>query len=519
MNRGRKSLVILLIISILAVGLTRAMVYAQRQSIEVERRRSSTHLAGVDTFALGLILGGLRGPLVMFLWTSIENQKTEKNLENIDTKIEMVRMLQPQFMSVHIFQIWNKAYNLSVQVASLANKYSMILSALEYGRKVDAEQRDNLNILAALAETYFQKLGSSAEKNYYIQRVRQDSLPQPAARRDARRDIAWQVTQHDTLLDEKGFLLPNLIQPRADRPKPRPGSTMDYDGSDLQYLRQFNTPEAGGFPYGVSPLALGYNYYKRAAAVMNTTGQKHLYVSDGVVDSRPGIVLRAWAEEEMERARRQEVSSFGKALPEDRWALEPLTAIMPPNAKMPATDEKTRRAVAEALFGYRRASKVAKIAAADFDQHAKNEAFAENTNTYLYHIDTAEALSAMAAADFAYFNAMAAANGLASNPASNDELAALYQKAVDLYYYALLRHDVEDEIAAAVYPRAAQMPPGKALNKATLREVDPKLYPAIYEATVAEYQRTGRSGVLEEATSEYSHYFERARQRLATLKR
>ena len=137
------------------------MVYAQRQSIDVERRRSAKRLAGMDTFALGLILGGLRGPLVMFLWTSIESQKTEKNLENIDTKIELVRMLQPEFASVHIFQIWNKAYNLSVQVASLPNKYSMILSALDYAHNVDAEQRDNLNILVAIAEVYFQKLGGS----------------------------------------------------------------------------------------------------------------------------------------------------------------------------------------------------------------------------------------------------------------------------------------------------------------------------------------------------------------------
>src|SRR3954469_10989660 len=274
MNRGKKSLVILLIASFIAVWTMRAVVYAQRQSIDVERRRSAKRVAGMDSFALGLILGGLRGPLVMFLWTSIESQKLEKNLENIDTKIELVRMLQPQFASVHIFQIWNKAYNLSVQVASLANKYSMILSALDYAHNVDAEQRDNLNILVAIAEVYFQKLGSASEKNYYIARVRQDSRPQPAARKPARQDANWARTEHETLLDDKGFLLPSLLEPRADRPRPKPDSTMDYDGSEFQFLKLFNTPQSGGFPYGVSPLALGYNYYKRSAALLNITGQK-----------------------------------------------------------------------------------------------------------------------------------------------------------------------------------------------------------------------------------------------------
>ena len=114
---------------------------------------------------------------------------------------------------------------------------------------------------------------------------------------------------------------------------------------------------------------------------------------------------------------------------------------------------------------------------------------------------------------------MAAANGLSSNAASTAELTALYQKALDLYYFALLRHDVEDELAARVYPKAVQLPAGQALNKATLVQVDAKFYPAIYEATVAEYRRQNRSGVLAEATSEYSPYLERARQRLGTLKR
>ena len=39
----------------------------------------------MNSFALALLLGGLRGPLVMFLWTSSETQKTERNLEDFDT--------------------------------------------------------------------------------------------------------------------------------------------------------------------------------------------------------------------------------------------------------------------------------------------------------------------------------------------------------------------------------------------------------------------------------------------------
>ena len=62
----------------------------------------------MNSYALALMLGGLRGPLVMMLWTSSETQKQDKNLEDFDTKVELIRLLQPEFDSVHIFQVWNK---------------------------------------------------------------------------------------------------------------------------------------------------------------------------------------------------------------------------------------------------------------------------------------------------------------------------------------------------------------------------------------------------------------------------
>ena len=68
------------------------------------------------------------------------SQKIDRDLEDFDTKIEWIRLLQPEFDTVHIFQIWNKAYNISVLMASPANKYTTILDAVDYARSVDQEQ-------------------------------------------------------------------------------------------------------------------------------------------------------------------------------------------------------------------------------------------------------------------------------------------------------------------------------------------------------------------------------------------
>src|SRR3954463_7822522 len=157
MNRSRLPIVVLLIASLVVVGFTRQWAEADRTHGPgaLPAASGTAGLSRMNSYALALLLGGLRGPLVMFLWPSAEEQKQEKNLEDFDTKIEWIRMLQAEFDTVHIFQIWNKAYNISVQMANLGNKYRTILDALEYARSVDEEKPNDINIIYAIGGIYF----------------------------------------------------------------------------------------------------------------------------------------------------------------------------------------------------------------------------------------------------------------------------------------------------------------------------------------------------------------------------
>src|SRR6185503_14870103 len=181
MNRNRLPIIAVMLLSLVASGFARQWAAAQRsRGVGAAHASSATKLGQMNSYALALLLGGLRGPLVMILWPSAETQKQEKNLEDFDTKIEWIRLLQAEFDTVHIFQMWNKAYNISVQMSNLGNKYRTILDALEYGHNVDVERPSNINILTAIGGIYFDKLAGSAEKNYYRERVRDESM----ARRD-----------------------------------------------------------------------------------------------------------------------------------------------------------------------------------------------------------------------------------------------------------------------------------------------------------------------------------------------
>src|SRR5437763_3654913 len=176
----RIATVLVLIIAIVGSGATRRWAEAVRGEPIVAASSSGRSLSGMNSYALALLLGGLRGPLVMFLWSSSETQKTENNLEDFDSKVEWIRLLQPEFDTVHIFQIWNKAYNISVKMTNLANKYATILDALDYAQRTDAEKPNDINIVSAIgAQIYFDKLGNSSEKYYYRKRVRAETIPHP----------------------------------------------------------------------------------------------------------------------------------------------------------------------------------------------------------------------------------------------------------------------------------------------------------------------------------------------------
>jgi hypothetical protein len=307
MSRSRVAIVIVLIISLVAAGFTRSLAWHLRGSSYTAAAKASggTSLSSMNSFALALLLGGLRGPLVMLLWTSSESQKTDRDLEDFDTKVEWIRLLQPEFDTVHIFQIWNKAYNISVQMASLANKYATILDALEYAHNVDQQRPDNINILHAIGGIYFDKLGGSAEKKYYRERVRSETLPHSSRQKLVRGDPGWRPLEHEPLLDSKGMILPQYLQPTHSRPPEIPEGQAYNSGAELQFLEPYQP-----FPYGISTLALGYNYFKRAQVLQDPPyNQRHAQLSDMVIDSRPALALRDRSQEESEIGRRVDLTA------------------------------------------------------------------------------------------------------------------------------------------------------------------------------------------------------------------
>lgn len=507
---GQTATVIVLIAALIGSILTRSAATRFQEARSPSMRHTANSrrsLAGMDSYALALLLGGLRGPLVMILWANSESQKADRDLEGIDTQIEWIRRLQPEFDTVHVFQMWNKAYNLSVQMVGLANKYSTILDALDYGRNIDAERPDNLNILREIGRIYSDKLGNSnPEKFYYRDRIRAETRYREQQSGAAHRgQPGFQRLKHDSLLDANGNILPEYIKPRR-APISANGET--YDGSELEFLKQYQP-----FPYGISPYGLGYNYHKRSQVLMSALKQIPIQINESVADAQPALSLKSWSEEEWERAQRMEHKAFGVKMPSERILQELSTAAIAIDA--PLADAAL---LPEMIYSYGMAARLAGDALKEYERHLSNPEFATKLSIYASHMDQLRGERALVSADRDYLRAIQA-----KDPSERAKLLASakesYQDSIRLMGLTELRYFTADRIISGIFP-----PTLTRANIGTGKPGDPTYLTwqqvlAAHHAARAFIDANG--GVMMDENSEdrmeYDAYITRAVQRLQQI--
>lgn len=559
-RKGRKGVVgvvVVMIASLVLAGVTRTGAAWLREEDTPAAQAGGSTLGRLDSFALGLLLGGLRGPLVMALWTSSDAQRTAGDLSDIDTKIELIRLLQPQFDSVHLYQIWNKAYNLAAELGNAAGRYAAVLDAVEYANEVNAERPNNIDIETMLGEVYARRLGAGEEKEYYSRRVHEETQARqpvvriefPAARESELREAALEagvapnellvrpaeeagrlvtLLQQDAatrvqsqfdgegvsvrtlpppattpdegrpqrlppMLTADGELLPELTAPRRERPEDVPAEAF-LDGSDFQFL-----PELGPFPEGLSPFALAYEHFRKAYVLQEYAGQRHVTAGEGSISANPGRALRDWAIEAFEEGRQLEAEAFGRDPPprtlegDLQAELETVAANVPLDAD-PASEALLRRA----LTRYARSQQVGARAIEWLDRHLED--YPEQTNIFGSNIDRLELMITMLAADELYAKMI-----LGEAPESaQQEAAELYRRADALARDYILRYD-------GLYV----LPPDTNLRELDEVPVDVK------EAAYRELQRLRTESPLtfEHARdlNEFDGYRERAATRLQLL--
>jgi hypothetical protein len=291
-----------------------------------------------------------------------------------------------------------------------------------------------------------------------------------------------------------------LLEPRVPRPPSLPANSDWQDGSELQYLRRFEP-----FPYGVSPFALAYNYYKRSQVLMEVNKQKHAQLSDLVIDSRPALALKNWSEEEWERGRRAELEAFALRIPSERLDMELPTAGLKLDAPIPR-----RAPLDEAIYSYRRSAELVLDAITEYERHLANDK--TNLSTYESHMDGLRAQRALTLGDHHYLRAMDALNPSDQQRAEQIQLARQnYRDAVRLNQLMVLRYFITEDIAQRLFP------PGVTRANIAQKNLSSEQIEQLWNGVAAVVGSNPNTFQHGDEWIEFSRYVDRAKTRLGNL--
>lgn len=102
-----------------------------------------------------LLLGGLRGIAVDFLWARAIARHEEKKYYELLTINNLISRLQPNFPAVWIFQAWNMAYNIAHEWDAPQNKWKWIYAGLDFAKKGTLKNPKNGDLFFELGYMYF----------------------------------------------------------------------------------------------------------------------------------------------------------------------------------------------------------------------------------------------------------------------------------------------------------------------------------------------------------------------------
>ena len=95
---------------------------------------SQKHLGQIDATGETLKLAtlGLRGVAANILWGKANLYKMKKDWVNLEAAVNQITALQPNFISVWIFQGWNLSYNVSAEFDGYRDRYYYVIKGAKF---------------------------------------------------------------------------------------------------------------------------------------------------------------------------------------------------------------------------------------------------------------------------------------------------------------------------------------------------------------------------------------------------
>ncbi len=203
----------------------------QARNLEVtELAQGDVQLGGS---AIRLVLTGSRGLACAALWWSATEKQRNSEWNELDLIVKSITTLQPNYDQPWLFQSWNIAYNVSVEMDRLNDMYYYIAHGISILAEGEQINRNNPNIRHTLAFYYQNKFGVS-DKVTTLRSLYQLSCIPPAERDP---DSLYS----DGKLDKKKF--EEFVRKNPQLVRRLKETLLRRDGQKAEYYTLATTPE------------------------------------------------------------------------------------------------------------------------------------------------------------------------------------------------------------------------------------------------------------------------------------
>lgn len=131
------------------------------QSRHLELRELDEGDPEVAGSAIRLSLVGSRGLVITALWQAAIEKQKRNDFHEFELLVRTVTKLQPHFITPWIFQSWNIAYNVSVEMHSIGDMYFYIARGIELLAEGERRNKRSPDMRYQIAFYYLNKFGVS----------------------------------------------------------------------------------------------------------------------------------------------------------------------------------------------------------------------------------------------------------------------------------------------------------------------------------------------------------------------
>lgn len=144
--------------------------------MRAEHNLSQAELGEIDPASETIKLAtlGMRGVAANILWEKANQYNKEEDWASLSATLEQIARLQPNFVSVWVFQGWNLSYNISVEFDDYHDRYHWVIRGIDFLKEGTLYNRDDPRLLTDIGWTIAHKIGKADEHVQYRRLFRED---------------------------------------------------------------------------------------------------------------------------------------------------------------------------------------------------------------------------------------------------------------------------------------------------------------------------------------------------------